>query len=78
MIPSSLIGLPYIVSRNALVSIWVFPKDRFIEYERSDEELARRYGFGHEKQVPGCFQVGNMLVMHPDYLEALKKECGQS
>lgn len=28
---------------------WVFPKDRFVEYEPKDEVWARALGYGHEE-----------------------------
>lgn len=32
---------------------WIFPKDRFVEYEKCDEVWARALGYGYEQ---GCEQ----------------------
>lgn len=29
---------------------WIFPDDRFVEYDESDEVWARGLGFGHEEE----------------------------
>ncbi len=70
----NLFDMPVRVSQYVMSRVWVFPKERFVEYEAKDEEWCRRYGFGHEESVPGCYAVGNVLVMHPKFLEALEKE----
>lgn len=31
------------------VPVWVYPRDRFIEYGPEDEWWARKLGFGHEE-----------------------------
>jgi hypothetical protein len=47
-----LYGTPIHVSEHVVEKVWVFPKDRFVEYEPSDEWWCRKYGFGHEETAP--------------------------
>lgn len=58
-------------SDYAMVSSWVFPKRRFIEYEKSDEVWARPLGYGHEVYEPGMIIVGNDCFIHSSLREPL-------
>jgi hypothetical protein len=60
-----LYGTPVRVSEHVVEKVWVFPKDRFVEYEPSDEWWCRKYGFGHEEVRPAVMRVGNDLHFHP-------------
>jgi hypothetical protein len=55
---------------------WIFPKERFFEWEPKDEWFCKKYGIGHAGPVePACYQVGNTLVMHPTIYKELVKYC---
>jgi hypothetical protein len=60
-----LYGTPIHVSEHVVEKVWVFPKDRFVEYEPSDEWWCRKYGFGHEETRPAVYRVGVALHFHP-------------
>lgn len=78
------------VSNNIKVSVlefcprfekeWEFPKDKFVEYEPSDEKWARRLGFGKEVKTdrPAIFMVKNKpfefeMIIHPDSFTKIKE-----
>lgn len=58
-------GIPVHVSENATTKVWVFPKDRFIEYGPEDEKTCRYFGIGHEEVRPAAIMVGGSLLIHP-------------
>lgn len=66
-------GLKVIVSEHCLVSRWVFPARRFVEFEPKDEKWARAIGYGHEVMEPGAYRMGDTLVVHPAIYAELKK-----
>ena len=71
------VGFEVKVSRYAMAEVWVFPHDRFVEWEKSDEELCKRLGIGHKESKPGVFQLGNLLVVHPDIWDQIRLVCDQ-
>lgn len=72
----TLSGLPVVVDELALRRVWVFPRDRFIEYGPEDEGWCRALGLGREESRPGAFLVNGTLVVHPAAWEALKVRLG--
>ena len=42
---------------------WEFPKDRFVEYEKSDEAWARPLGFGKEVDTKVCIKIPNAYAV---------------
>lgn len=66
-------GVPVHISEHALESVWVFPEDRFVEYEKKDEAWARKLGYGHEELRPGAYMVGTSLLVHPDVWAEIKR-----
>lgn len=71
--PHSLFEIPVIVTEHALVSKWVFPQDRFIEYEPKDERWCRFFRIRHEVMVPGCYQMDGKLIIHPTLWDQIPK-----
>lgn len=71
-----LYGMPVVVDENAMSSVWVFPKDRFIEYGPEDEKTCRYFGIGHEEWRPACYQVGGKWLIHPTIWDKLIFELG--
>jgi hypothetical protein len=56
---------------------WIFPKDRFVEYEPKDEWWCRKYGFGHESTDPMdtvILVVHGDVFMHPTQIAELKRQ----
>ena len=71
---SCLHGLALVVCEYAVSREWVFPYDRFVEYEESDRRWAVPLGFGHwGPQQPAAYQVGNTLYVHPEIYAAIPK-----
>jgi hypothetical protein len=74
-----LYGLKVVNDYSMVDKVWVFPQDRFVEYEPKDEWWCRKYGFGHEETRPKAevVRVGDTLYGHPTTLErvsvAMKK-----
>lgn len=63
----SLYGMQFLVSRAAVV--WSPPQDPFIEYEESDRQWLRAFGYGDWK--PGVIEVADgasLLWNFPDYI----------
>jgi hypothetical protein len=71
----SMYGLKVVTDEKMVDRVWVFPKDRFVEYEPKDEWWCRKYGFGHEEVRPKqeVVRVGDTLCMHP----AVWKQMGE-
>lgn len=68
-----LLGIEVYVSELAVNRSWIFPKERFLEYDKSDEWWCRKYGVGHEGPAePAIFKVGNMMLVHPKIYDELK------
>lgn len=72
-------GFPIVEDKNCWQTVWVFPKDRFITYEKKDEEWCRPLGIGHQEIHPGCYLIQYpgepmTLLIHPDLLKQLRKE----
>lgn len=70
---SALSNFEIIVSDHAIVSRWVFPQKRFVEYEPSDERWCRYFGIGHEVREPGCIRVGGRMYVHPEIWQRIEK-----
>jgi hypothetical protein len=73
---NTLYGLNVVTDQNMVEKVWVFPQDKFVEYEPKDEWWCRKYGFGHEETRPQqqVVRVGDTLVMHPATLDLLVKD----
>lgn len=71
---SKLHGIRYVVSEHAMVARWVFPDDPFVVYEPKDEKWCRFFGIGHEVREPGAYQVGEVMVIHPVIMDAMRRE----
>lgn len=73
---NTLHGLKVVTDDSMTETVWVFPQDRFVEYEPKDEWWCRKYGIGHEVTRPRAeaVQVGDTLVMHPQMWEKLKEQ----
>lgn len=69
----SLYGFQVVTDPNMVDRVWVFPKERFVEYEPKDEGWCRKLGIGHEevRPKPEVVRVGRTLVMHPQTWERL-------
>lgn len=50
--PPTLAGMPIYTSPHVPKhpERWVFPEERFVEYEESDEDWCRYFGFGHSEE----------------------------
>ena len=73
----SLLDFPVTVTEHAMARAWVFPVDRFVEYEPEDEWWARKYGLGYEgSAAPACFRVGRLIVIHPVLWRELQETVG--
>ena len=70
---SKLFSLPVVVTEHAMVSRWVFPSHRFVEYVQEDEWWARKYGFGYEVFEPGVYQIDSILYVHPKVWASLRE-----
>lgn len=76
------LGIPIEVSEHAVSRTWVYPTERFWQYEPSKEteDWCRYFGIGHERVEPAVFQirglygVGDVWVVHPTIFAALEKE----
>lgn len=45
--------------------VWVFPQERFVQYEKSDEDWCRFFGIGHEAdQVIDAKLTGVSILKH--------------
>lgn len=62
------LGEPVYVSAHCLAPHWVFPSDRFVEYESTDESWCRKLGIGSEQWKPAAYKTPMGFVMHPDIL----------
>lgn len=71
----SMYGLKVVTDEEMVDTVWVFPKDRFVEYEPKDEWWCRKYGLGHEEVRPKqeVVRAGDTLYMHP----AVWKQMGE-
>jgi hypothetical protein len=69
----SLYGLKVVLDDTMTETVWVFPQDRFVEYEPKDEWWCRRYGIGHEETRPRAeaVRVGDVLYAHPTTFERI-------
>ena len=67
-------GMPIVEDSNLFHREWVFPKERYVEYEPKDESWCRCFGFGKERIVPECYRIGNTWLMHPILADQLRKE----
>jgi len=82
-------GVKVILDANCKQNIrWVFPRERFFEWEPKDERLCRLLGIGYEDFDPTCHEIredrngvwsgafgaGHYFVMHPRLWAALKKK----
>lgn len=60
------------------VSEWVFPYDRFIEYEQSDRWWAEKMGFGHRSTKPVGYQMNGKLICNQEFIYAYKLKVKES
>lgn len=62
----SLLGYNIVINNNLKPTYtetkWVFPKERFVTYEESDEEWCRYFGIGHQQTK----QAGEIIGMDID------------
>lgn len=68
----TLLGMEVHESHFAMVTVWEFPKDRFVEYGPEDEWWARKVGFGREVSRPGAIRIGDTWFVHPKVFEQLR------
>lgn len=68
-----LTGMRVVASDLAMSKVWVFPFDRFVIYEASDEPWCRQLGIGHEETRPGAFMVGGTCYMHPTLIQKMER-----
>lgn len=66
-------GPPRFVTEHAVERVWVFPKDRFVEYEPKDEPWCRALGIGHEETRPAFYLVDGRVWVHPSLVPALDR-----
>jgi hypothetical protein len=76
-------GIKIISEPLAYSTKWVFPKERFVEYEPKDESWCRYFGFGRE-EGPQAYQLVNrcpifgtvthMIVAHPTIVAKLRDQ----
>lgn len=71
-------------SSLAIVPRWIFPKERFFEYEAKDEKWCRLLGIGHEVREPGailaCYddpilnrQISTLYI-HPEIMKRIRTD----
>lgn len=70
----TLYGFKIIESVYLTEKVWVFPKERFFEWEPKDEAMCRRLGIGHEVERGMCYRVGDTLVAHPSVVREMEKQ----
>lgn len=66
-----------ILSELMTDTVFVFPKERFVEYDESDIWWLSKYGLGYYKQVPSkkIYTIGGSdIMMHPETFNAIKAE----
>lgn len=61
------------VTEYAVEHRWVFPEDRFVEYEPKDEAWARPLGYGREETVPAAFLYMGRWLVHPSLVRVWEK-----
>ena len=44
--------------------VWQFPKDRFIQYDQSDEEWCRYFKIGKEVEVTDTIEIPNAEIVY--------------
>lgn len=74
MVKKMLFGVKIVVDKSAFEKEWVFPKEKFVEFEKSDEWWCRKYGVGKEIIKPLCYFVGNYCIVHPLLYDEIKKQ----
>lgn len=72
----NLANLQVVTDDQLTERVWEFPEDKFIEYGPEDLWWAVKYGFGRwvDKPIYKVYQIGSVLIMHPDILYQIKQD----